>query len=81
MPLDDQGWMIFTWRWAGFFIFLAVLNEVIWRTQSDAFWVSFKTFGNLPLTLLFMVLQLPLLKRHMLEESPETDPGREERRG
>ncbi|GMG80912.1 septation protein A [Paralimibaculum aggregatum] len=68
MPLDDRGWMIFTWRWAGFFVLLAVLNEVIWRTQSDAFWVSFKTFGNLPLTILFMALQFPLLKRHMIEE-------------
>ncbi len=71
MPLDDRGWMIFTWRWAGFFVFLAVLNEVVWRTQSDEFWVSFKTFGNLPLTFLFMALQFPLLKRHMLEDEAE----------
>ncbi|MGF1501047.1 MAG: septation protein A [Paracoccaceae bacterium] len=68
LPLDDAGWMIFTRRWVGFFLFLAVLNEVIWRTQSDAFWVAFKTFGNLPLTLLFMLAQVPLLQRHLIED-------------
>src|SRR6056297_3414389 len=68
MPLDDAGWMIFTKRWVGFFIFLACVNELIWRTQSNEFWVSFKTFGNLPLTFLFMVAQWPLLQRHMIEE-------------
>lgn len=68
MPLDDAGWMIFTRRWMWFFLFLAALNEVVWRTQSDAFWVSFKTFGNLPLTIGFMAAQIPLLKRHLVEE-------------
>lgn len=70
LAMDDRGWMIFTRRWAAFFVFLAVLNEIVWRTQSDAFWVSFKTFGNLPLTLGFMAAQFPLLKRHMVEETP-----------
>jgi intracellular septation protein len=69
LPLSDEGWMIFTKRWAVFFLFLAVLNEVIWRTQSTDFWVSFKTFGNMPLTLGFMATQYPLLKRHLLEET------------
>ena len=68
LPLSDEGWMIFTKRWALFFLFLAVLNEAIWRTQTTAFWVSFKTFGNLPLTLGFMATQYPLLKRHGLDE-------------
>jgi intracellular septation protein len=68
MPMDDRGWMIFTKRWALFFVFLALLNEAVWRTQSDGFWVAFKTFGNLPLTLAFMLAQFPLLRRHMLEE-------------
>jgi intracellular septation protein len=71
MPLDDEGWMIFTRRWVMFFIFLAILNEVIWRTQSTDFWVSFKTFANLPITLVFMAFQFPLLKRHSLEEAEE----------
>lgn len=68
MPLTDEGWMIFTRRWVMFFIFLAVLNEVVWRTQSEEFWVSFKTFGNLPLTFAFIALQWPLLRRHAIEE-------------
>jgi intracellular septation protein len=68
MPLDDAGWMIFTRRWVMFFVFMAALNEVIWRTQTTEFWVTFKTFGSLPLTFVFLALQWPLLKRHMVEE-------------
>ncbi|MEM9043794.1 MAG: septation protein A [Pseudomonadota bacterium] len=68
MPLTDEGWMIFTRRWVGFFIFMALLNEGIWRTQSTEFWVTFKTFGNLPITFLFLMSQYPLLRRHMLED-------------
>jgi intracellular septation protein len=69
LPLDDEGWMIFTHRWMWFFVFLAVLNEAIWRTMSTEFWVSFKTFGNMPLTFGFMAAQYPLLKRHGLEDA------------
>jgi intracellular septation protein len=71
LPLDDEGWMIFTKRWALFFLFLAALNEVIWRTQSTDFWVNFKTFGNLPLTLAFMASQWPMLRRHGLGAADE----------
>ncbi|MEL7172367.1 MAG: septation protein A, partial [Pseudomonadota bacterium] len=72
LQMDDRGWMIFTQRWCAFFIFMALLNEAVWRTQSTDFWVSFKTFANIPITLVFMLLQVPLLQRHALEE-PE--PG------
>ncbi len=68
LPLDDAGWMIFTRRWVVFFICMAVLNELIWRTQTTEFWVAFKTFGSLPLTFAFLALQWPLLKRHMVEQ-------------
>ncbi len=68
MPLDDAGWMIFTRRWVVFFLCMAALNELIWRTQSTEDWVAFKTFGSLPLTFVFLALQWPLLKRHMVEE-------------
>ena len=68
LPLTDAGWMIFTRRWMLFFLFLGVLNEAIWRTMSTEFWVNFKTFGNLPLTLAFMASQWPMLKRHGLGE-------------
>jgi intracellular septation protein len=69
LPLDDEGWMIFTRRWMLFFLFLAVLNEVIWRSTSTEFWVSFKTFGNMPLTFAFMAAQYPILKKHGLEDA------------
>jgi len=75
LPLDERGWMIFTWRWAGFFVFLGLLNEVVWRTQSDEFWVSFKTFANIPLTFGFMIAQMPLIKRHMVEEEEPSAKG------
>jgi intracellular septation protein len=68
MPLDPEGWLIFTQRWIMFFICMAALNELIWRTQTTDFWVTFKTFGSLPLTFVFLALQWPLLKRHMVEE-------------
>ena len=68
MPLDDAGWVKFTWRWVGFFVCMAALNELIWRTQATELWVTFKTFGFLPLTFLFLILQWPLLKRHAVEE-------------
>jgi intracellular septation protein len=65
--LTPQGWRILTMRWALFFAALAVLNEVIWRTQTTDFWVNFKVFGVTPLTMLFAVLQMPLINRHHLE--------------
>ncbi len=68
MQMDDEGWLIFTRRWVVFFIFMAALNELIWRTQTTEIWVAFKTFGSLPLTFVFLALQWPLLKRHMVEE-------------
>ena len=71
MPLTDEGWMIFTRRWVYFFIFLGVVNEIVWRTQTTEFWVSFKTFANLPMTFIFLAFQFPLLRRHSLE-APES---------
>jgi len=68
MPLDNEGWLIFTQRWIMFFVCMAALNEVVWRTQTTDFWVTFKTFGSLPLTFVFLALQWPLLKRHMVDE-------------
>jgi len=62
--LTDEGWRKLTLRWALFFLALAVLNEIVWRTQSTDTWVTFKAFGVLPLTLVFAALQYPLLQRH-----------------
>lgn len=71
IPLTDRGWTVFTQRWMLFFAFMAVLNEVIWRTQTTDFWVSFRTFGNLPITIVFVAAQFPLLKREALDSSEE----------
>ncbi|MBN66718.1 MAG: septation protein A [Rickettsiales bacterium] len=62
--LNNDGWRILSLRWGLFFIFLAVLNEVIWRNFSTEFWVNFKVFGMLIVTLLFTISQIPLIKRY-----------------
>ncbi len=64
LKLDDLGWQKLTYRWAFFFVFLALLNEVIWRNFSDNFWTSFKVFGVMPLTILFMLAQMPIILKH-----------------
>jgi len=68
--LTPEGWRKLTLRWALFFLALAVLNEAIWRTQSTDFWVNFKLFGFMPITLLFAAMQYPLLMRHAAEPAP-----------
>jgi intracellular septation protein len=65
--LTDEGWRKLTWRWALFFFALAIANEIVWRTQTTDFWVSFKLFGVVPLTFLFGALQMPLIKKYSVE--------------
>jgi len=65
--LTEVGWRKLTWRWALFFFALAVLNEIVWRTQTTDFWVSFKLFGVVPLTFLFGALQMPLINKYSVE--------------
>jgi intracellular septation protein len=62
--LTEEGWRKLTLRWALFFLALAVLNEIVWRTQTTDVWVSFKVFGVVPLTFLFAALQYPLLTKY-----------------
>ena len=68
LKLEGQGWKILTQRWIAFFIALAVLNEIVWRTQSTDIWVSFKVFGILPITFIFTMSQFPLIKKYQIEE-------------
>jgi intracellular septation protein len=68
LRLDPQGWRTLTLRWALFFVFLAALNEVVWRSVTTDGWVKFKVFGIMPLTILFTLTQLPLIQRHQLDE-------------
>ena len=62
--LSAEGWRKLTYRWIGFFVVMAVVNELVWRNFSTDFWVSFKAFGFIPLTLIFALLQMPLLQRY-----------------
>jgi intracellular septation protein len=66
--LDAEGWRKLTLRWGIFFLFLAVLNEVVWRNFSDDVWVSFKVWGTMPITILFTLAQMPLIMKHSLED-------------
>jgi len=71
--LDDEGWRKLTWRWGGFFLALAVINEAVWRNFSTDVWVDFKVFGIMPLVFLFALAQTPLVMKHQIEttETPE----------
>ena len=62
--LTEEGWRKLTLRWALFFLALAVLNEIVWRTQTTDTWVTFKVFGVMPLTFIFAALQYPLLTKY-----------------
>ena len=73
--LTDEGWRKLTLRWALFFFVLAILNEVVWRTQTDETWITFKTFGIMPLTLVFALSQTPLLMRHERKGAAAPPPG------
>ena len=73
VKLTDEGWRILAIRWGVFFIVLAVLNEMVWRSVSTDAWVNFKVFGILPLTLVFSFAQIPVLMRHAIEEPEEAE--------
>ena len=68
LKLEEVGWKILTQRWIGFFIALAILNEIVWRTQSTDVWVNFKVFGILPITFIFTMTQFPLIKKYQIED-------------
>ena len=63
IQLSEEGWDKLNLRWSLFFIFLAILNELVWRTQTEAVWVNFKVWGILPLTFFFTALQIPLINK------------------
>ena len=64
--LNDIGWDKLNFRWAYFFIFLALLNEVVWRTQPETTWVNFKVWGILPITIIFTAFQIPLINKYKI---------------
>ena len=67
LNLEDQGWRKLNDRWIGFFIFVAILNEIVWRTQSEAFWVNFKVWGLLPISFIFAASQISLINKYKLK--------------
>jgi intracellular septation protein len=67
--LDAEGWKKLTLRWGVFFLFLALVNEVVWRSFSTDAWVTFKVWGIMPITLIFTLSQMPLIMRHSIEEN------------
>tara|TARA_Y100001970_G_C14145623_1_gene809661 strand:+ start:279 stop:833 length:555 start_codon:yes stop_codon:yes gene_type:complete len=66
--LEDYGWDKLMYRWVFFFIFLAILNEIVWRTQSEEIWINFKVWGILPLSFIFTAFQLPLIQKYKKHE-------------
>jgi len=70
--LTDRGWKLLTIRWACFFIFLALLNEFVWRNTSTEFWAGFKLFGVMPITMVFAISQVGLLQRHSVPDESST---------
>lgn len=72
--LQDRGWKLLTFRWACFFVFLAILNEFIWRSFSTDFWAGFKLFGVMPITMIFAISQVGLLNKYQLRsQKAETE--------
>ena len=72
--LTAKGWKLLTINWTGFFIFMAVLNEAVWRTTSWDFWVGFKLWGAVPLTVLFAIANVPMLMKHGLSVEGAKEP-------
>lgn len=73
--LPEAAWRSLMLRYGAWFVLIAVVNEVVWRTQSDTVWVTFRT-GLLPAAIVFSVLQLPFMMRHMEKDAPKPpEPG------
>jgi intracellular septation protein len=73
MRLTETGWRILTLRWGLFFFLLAGLNELVWRTQTTDFWVNFKVFGTMPITVVFALAQIPLMMKHEIKDEDQTE--------
>ena len=68
LKISDEGWIILNSRWMFFFFALAILNEIIWRTQTEEFWVNFKVWGMLPITFIFTAFQLNIINKYKINE-------------
>ena len=68
LVLSNEGWNLLNKRWMLFFFSLAILNELVWRTQSEEFWVNFKVWGMLPITFVFTTFQITLINKYKIDE-------------
>jgi len=68
LSLTSEGWNLLNKRWVYFFFGVAILNECVWRTQSEEFWVNFKVWGLLPITFIFTAFQVPLINKYKINE-------------
>ena len=68
LKLSDEGWKILNYRWMFFFFGLAILNEIVWRTQTEEFWVNFKVWGMLPITFIFTAFQFNIINKYKINE-------------
>ena len=68
IKISDEGWVILNQRWVYFFFALAIMNEIVWRTQSEEFWVNFKVWGMLPITFLFTAFQFNIINKYRTDE-------------
>jgi len=68
LQLENEGWRKLNYRWILYFIFIALVNEIVWRTQTEAFWVNFKVWGLIPISFIFVASQFPLIKKYKLKQ-------------
>ena len=71
--MDDEGWRKLAWRWGGFFLVMALVNEAVWRNVLTDMWVNFKVFGFLPITFVFAMFQVPMMNKHSLDKDEEKE--------
>ena len=73
--LDNDGWKKLSLRWGAYFVFLGVVNEAVWRTQTESTWVYYKVWGVMPLTIVFALAMMPLIVRHTIHQDGDGKPG------
>lgn len=71
--LDAEGWRKLTLRWGLFFVFLAIVNEIVWRNFSTDFWIAFKVWCIMPMTIVFTMTQMPMIMRHTVQEAGSSE--------
>jgi intracellular septation protein len=80
LHLNEQGWRVLTYLWLFYFVFISILNEYIWRHYSWEFWAAFKAFGLMPLTVVYALPQMALLKKYSTEHLFEATPVQVDRK-